>query len=148
MRALATLCLALTLLTAAAARGDTATDPGRIYVPVYSSVRVLDGRAQSLAVTIAIHNTHGSATLTIEAARLVGNDGSALGDLVAAPQPLRPFETLELFLRNTDFRDATGAGLVIDWSGAGPAPVAEAVMVGTSGTMGFAFTSRGVAVPR
>lgn len=116
-------------------------------MPVYSSIRVLDGRVQSLAVTIAIHNVAGDAPVTIASAALVGNDGTVLDDMMTAPRPLRPFETLELFLRNTDFRDATGAGLVIAWSGAGGPPLAEAVMVGTSGTMGFAFTSRGVPVP-
>jgi hypothetical protein len=119
----------------------------RLYVPVYSSVRLLEGRTMlNLAVTVSVRNTDAARPIRVEAVRYFGNDGGERGGLFAAPGVLGPMASAEMVIRQSELVGDIGANLVVEWRSDGPVspPLVEAVMVGVSGTQGFAFASRAV----
>ena len=66
------------------------------------------------------------------------------------PRTLGPLGTFEAVIADKDVQGGTGAKFLVDWAApAGvPAPLAEAVMIGFSGTQGFSFVSPGRPAPR
>jgi hypothetical protein len=119
----------------------------RLYVPVYSSVRLLEGRTMlNLAVTVSVRNTDAARPIRVEAVRYFGNDGGERGDAFAAPGVLGPMASAEMVIRQSELVGDIGANLIVEWRSDGPVspPLVEAVMVGISGTQGFAFASRAV----
>ena len=62
----------------------------RLYVPVYSSVRFLEGWLVDLAGTVSIRNTDAARPIRVEAVRYFGNDGMERGEPFAAPGVLGP----------------------------------------------------------
>ena len=118
----------------------------RLYVPVYPSVRFLEGWLLDLAVTVSIRNTDPARPIRVEAVRYFGNDGGERGEPFAAPGVLGPMASAEVVIRQSELRGDVGANLVVEWRSTAPVapPLVEAVMVGISGTQGFAFASRAV----
>lgn len=119
-----------------------------LYVPVYSAISYLDRNSFSLAVTISINNTDPANGLEVTAARYYGNDGTFVRDFLDAPRALAPLGTAQLFIGSSEYRDDVGANFIIEWQSDEPIspPLVEAIMVGSKGTQGFAFTSRAVVV--
>ncbi len=119
-----------------------------LYVPVYSAISYLDRNSFSLAVTISISNTDRANGLEVTAARYYGNDGTFVRDFLDAPTTLAPLGTTQLFIGSSEYRDDVGANFIIEWQSDEPIspPMVEAIMVGSKGTQGLAFTSRAVVV--
>lgn len=119
-----------------------------LYVPVYSAISYLDQSRFSLAVTISINNTDPENELEVTAARYYGNDGAFVRDFLGAPTTLAPLGTTQLFIGSSEYRDDVGANFIIEWHSDEPIspPLVEAIMVGSKGTQGLAFTSRAVVV--
>lgn len=118
---------------------------GRLFLPVYSAIRYLHDDRFAVAVTISLRNPNPTQPLHISSALLFGDQGEPLKDFVSSgPQAIPPLGAIEMFLRNVDFPQHTGASMVIAWSGPNGtiAPVAELVMIGSKGSQGFAFNSR------
>ena len=118
---------------------------GRQFLPIYSAIRYLHNDLFSVAVTISLRNPNPTHPLSVSSALLFGHQGEPLKDFIdGAPQVIPPLGAVELFLRNVDFPQHTGASMVLAWSG--PAgvlpPVTESVMVGSKGSQGMAFNSR------
>ena len=71
----------------------------RLYVPVYSSVRFLEGWLVDLAGTVSIRNTDAARPIRVEAVRYFGNDGGERGEPFAAPGVLGPMASAEVVIR-------------------------------------------------
>lgn len=148
------LAVALALLALSAtlpARADDRAPRSRgqvLYVPVYSAISYLDKNRFSLAVTISINNTDPANGLEVTAARYYDNDGAFVRDFLDAPTTLDPLGTTQLFIGSSEYRDDVGANFIIEWQADQPIspPLVEAIMVGSKGTQGLAFTSRAVVV--
>jgi hypothetical protein len=118
----------------------------RIYVPVYSSIAYLNDRVFDLAVTVSIRNTDAEHPIRIETARYHDSQGEARHDYHEALRSLGPMASRVITIAQSDLRGDIGANLIVEWRAEMPAtpPVIETVMVGSRGTQGLAFTSRGV----
>jgi hypothetical protein len=118
----------------------------RIYVPIYSSVPYLNDQIFHLAVTVSIRNTDAEHPIRIDTVRYHGNQGEARHDYHETLRPLGPMASREITIAQSDLLGDVGANLMVAWQAAVPVtpPVIEAVMVGSRGTQGLAFTSRGV----
>ena len=141
------------LVECAVAKGETAQNPlpalstgQRIYVPVYSSIRYLNDAEYDLAVTISIRNTEPDHAIRVTSALYYDNDGKRVRDFLAEPHTLPGFGSMELFIRQADLRGQAGANFIVEWKAdkAVSAPLVEAVMIGSRGSQGIAFTSRGI----
>src|SRR3954463_11266148 len=120
-----------------------------VYVPAYSSVRLGSGKGTlDLATTLSIHNTSAETALVVLRADYFDTSGNLIHRYVPEPIAVRPLGTVEAFVSAEDTRGGSGANFIGEWAadGANAEPLIEAVMVGSSGTQGFAFVSRGKAV--
>lgn len=120
----------------------------RVYVPVYSSIRYLNDAQYDLAVTLSIRNTDPDHELQVTSALYYDNDGQQVKNFLPQPRTLPGLGSMELFIPQADLRGHSGANFVIQWQAeaAVSAPIIEAVMIGSRGTQGIAFTSRGVVI--
>jgi len=124
------------------ARGQT------LYVPVYSHIYYggagYGGKRQFfLAVTVSLRNTDLQQSLTITSARYYDTEGQLLQEYVTQPLRLGPLVSTSLFIEQQDVRGGSGANFIVEWHAetSVQVPLVEAVMIGTAGTQGLAFTS-------
>lgn len=145
-----TLCLALaTAATAAAAASGAGR--GRLYVPIYSSIPAGSGATRiDLAATLSVRNLSARTPLTIERCDYRDGAGKLVRAQIAAPVTIPPLGGFEAVIADKDIAGGVGAKFLVDWSApaGAPEPLAEAVMIGTYGSMGFSFVSVGRAAPR
>jgi len=87
----------------------------RLYVPVYPSVRFLEGWPLDLAVTVSIRDTDPARPIRVEAVRYFGNDGGERGEPFAAPGVLGPMASAEVVIRQSELRGDVDANLVVEW---------------------------------
>ena len=126
-----------------------------VYVPAYSTVRLGGGKGKvDLATTLTIHNTSEKNPLILLRVDYFDTAANLLHRYLASPVAIRPLGSAETFIPAEDTRGGTGANFVVEWAAEGQItePLIEAVMLGTTGTQGFSFTSRGktrtIATPR
>ena len=117
-----------------------------VYVAAYSTVRLATGKAKvNLATTLTIHNTSEKTPLILLRADYFDTAGNLLHNYLPSPIAIRPLGSVETFFYADDTRGGTGANFVVEWGADGQItePLIEAVMLGTIGTSGYSFTSRG-----
>jgi hypothetical protein len=117
-----------------------------IYVPAYSTIRIMSGRSRvDLATTLSIHNSSRDKTLLLERVDYHNTDGGLIQAYLDEPVALKPLGTIEMFVAGEDRRAGMGANFVVDWAADGPItePVIEAVMIGTQGNATYSFVSQG-----
>jgi len=126
-----------------------------VYVAAYSTIRLGGGKGKvDLATTLTVHNTSEKRPLILLRVDYFGTAGNLLHRYLADPIAIRPLGSAETFVPAEDTRGGTGANFVVEWAADGEItePLIEAVMIGTLGTQGFSFTSRGktmtIAAPR
>ncbi len=133
--------------TSLADAGPTGAEVRRtVYVPAYSSIRMMSGRSRvNLATTLSIHNTSREKLLVLGRVDYHDTDGKLVQAYLDGPVALKPLATVEMFVAGEDRRAGTGANFVVDWAADGPIsePVVEAVMIGTQGTATYSFVSQG-----
>jgi hypothetical protein len=119
---------------------------GGVYVPVYSSVSMAQGKLRAdFAVTLSVHNASETRPLVLKRLAYFDTSGKMVESYLKAPVALKPFATVEVFIGTTDVRGGTGANFVVDWAATGEIaePVVEALMVGGVGAGHYAFISQG-----
>ena len=117
-----------------------------VFVPVYSHVNYyIEGKTYLLAATLSIRNTDPMHSITIESVDYFDSNGALVQRFLEQPMSMPPMGSTEFFVEQSDRRGGGGANFVVTWAAAQPVyePVIETVMVGTSGTLGIAFTSAG-----
>lgn len=117
-----------------------------VYVPAYSTIRIMSGRSRvDLATTLSIHNTSRDKPLVLERVDYHDADGGLIQAYLDQPVALKPLGTIEMFVAGEDRRAGMGANFVVDWAADGPInePVIEAVMIGTRGIATYSFVSQG-----
>jgi hypothetical protein len=117
-----------------------------VYVAAYSTLRLGGGKGKvDLATTLSIHNTSEERPLILLRVDYFGTTGNLLHRYLSSPIAIRPFGSVETFVPAEDTRGGTGANFVVEWGADGQItePLIEAVMLGTIGTSGYSFTSRG-----
>jgi Protein of unknown function (DUF3124) len=117
-----------------------------IYVPAYSSVYVTDqARPFDLAITLSIRNTDRSQPIVVTSVKYHDHDGRVAREYVKKPLRIAPLAAMEYFVRESDTSGGSSASFLVEWVAvhAVSAPLVEAVMVGTGGGRGMAFTCAG-----
>ena len=119
-----------------------------LYVPVYSHIYYggtgYGGKRQFfLAVTVSLRNTDPQQAITITSARYYDTEGQLLQEYLTQPLRLGPLVSTSIFIEQQDVRGGSGANFIVEWQAETPVPMPliEAVMIGTAGTQGLAFTS-------
>ena len=119
---------------------------GRVYVPAYSSLIVGDGKDRlDLSVTLSLQNTSENGVLVIERIEYFNAGGQPIDKYLPRAIALKPYGAIQIVVPQRDIRGGFGANFIVDWTS--PAaidePLVEAVMIGSRGTLGHSFVSRG-----
>src|SRR4029077_4579502 len=109
-----------------------------------STAGVSDGECSSPLALPALYPARISVSSSLLAATM--NQKSSLReDPQFVSWVLTGDSSVESFVPAEDTRGGTGANFVVEWAASGQItePLIEAVMIGTTGTQGYSFTSRG-----
>lgn len=122
----------------------------RVYVPAYSQVLTHEGRGQSLATTMVVHNVDPDKKIKIMLVDYFDRSGTKVKSLLSEPVVLGPFESQSFLIPIDEQVGGFGANYLVEWMADEPAlpPAVEAVMIGGSGTQGLSFTSTGIVIER
>lgn len=143
--------LAGLLLLAFGTAAGQAAEMGRskaqtVYVPVYSDIYFGDRpNSIKLAVTLSIRNTDLAHPITVTSAKYYDSHGKMLREHVKEPVKISPVAATYFFIKESESVGGSGACFIVQWKSdkyVSP-PVIESVMIGTAGTQGISFVSRG-----
>jgi hypothetical protein len=121
-------------------------ESGTTYLSVYSQIYSLtEFKTHDLTATISIRNANRSDTIYIQKAQYYGTKGELIRTYFDKTIFLRPMETVEIVIDETDKEGGTGANFIFDWLIAPNSnePIIEGVMISTSGQQGLSFTTQG-----
>lgn len=123
---------------------------GAIYVPAFSQVPVSTSERQPLAATLVVHNVDPQEQITLTDVRFYGNDGTLLRDFVDEAVPLSSFQSSDYVIGLRESIGGTGANFVVRWEASSMVvePLANALMVGGTGTQGLSFLTSGTVIKR
>ncbi|WP_027182729.1 DUF3124 domain-containing protein [Desulfovibrio inopinatus] len=120
-----------------------------LYVPCYSSVHHgIKTRTLELTVTLSLHNVDPSKSIRIDAVEYYNTEGKKVRSYIESPIEVGPLGTQEFIVDQQDTEGGSGANFIVKWKADSPvnAPLAEAVMIGTSSNQGISFLTRGVVI--
>jgi len=119
---------------------------GRIYLPTYSHIYSRGGGAEDLATTISIRNVSTHQGVELDKVSYYDTEGHLIEDFLDQRVRVAPLGTVEFFIPALDQRGGSGANVVVSWHAESPVarPLVEAVMLRSSGSHAYAFSSRGV----
>lgn len=122
------------------------SDRQTIYVPVYS--HIYTGNKEKpflLTVTLSIRNIDPQNQIEITTVDYYETQGRFLKKFAEKPIFLKPLESLRYVIQEIDKSGGSGANFIVQWKSdklVNP-PIVESVMIGTQGSQGVSFTSRG-----
>jgi hypothetical protein len=115
-----------------------------LYAPVYSSILTGTGvPPQELAATLAIRNIDPSHPIFVTAVEYYDNDGKLIETYIDGVHGLKPMASASLVVNVNDTRGGVGANFLVKWGAEALVsdPIVETIMMGSSGTHAFAFSS-------
>ena len=119
----------------------------KFYVPLYSQLNRAGGLGTlDLAGILAIHNTSETNSIIVTSVRYYDTSGKLVEDcLVDKNIRLGPMANTEFGVARDDKSGGSGANFIVEWVAEKKVsnPLVESIMITTSGTQGFTFTSRG-----
>lgn len=115
-----------------------------LYVPVYSSILASEGeRPTEMAATLALRNTDINSPIFVTKVAYYDTAGELIETFLDGLYGLGPLASASIIINLSDTRGGFGANFIVEWGAAEPIsdPLVETVMIGSSGTKGFSFTS-------
>lgn len=126
---------------------DSTSISGTTYLSVYSEVYSYTPETTfPLTATVSIHNTSSMDSIFITKADYYNTHGELIRNYIKKPIFVKPLESLQIVINETDGTGGTGANFLFDWvtKNSKNEPFFEAVMISTSGQQGMSFTTQGV----
>ncbi len=120
---------------------------GMSYLSVYSEIYSYSAvQTFQLTATVSIHNTSLTDSLFIKKADYYNTNGKLLRSYIDKPIYVKPLESIQIVIDETDEEGGTGANFIFDWAvkNQNNEPYFEAVMISTSGQQGMSFTTKGI----
>ena len=126
---------------------DSTILKGSTYLSVYSEIYSYSAaKTFPLTITVSIRNTSLTDSLFISKADYYNTHGELIRSYLSNSIYVKPMESIEVVIEETDEHGGTGANFYFEWSTKNPKlePFFEAVMISTSGQQGMSFTTQGV----
>ena len=119
-----------------------------VYVPFYSQIYEPQGFGQKLDLrgTLSIRNTSETDEIRITRVQYFNSSGKLVKKCLEGKHSvLSPLATTEFGITRQDESGGSGANFIVEWVSEKPVsdPVIEAIMITTSGTHSYNFTSYG-----
>jgi len=122
-----------------------------IYVPAYSSIKSVDGSKDILlSVNLSVRNTDPSNSIILSYVDFYNTQGQISKKFLSRPTKIGPMATKYFHISQSDTIGGIGANFYLEWLAdtAVNEPVVEAIMIGSSGTQGYSWSSDGLVVKR
>ncbi len=122
---------------------------GKTYLPIYSRIyHHKRGKTFGLTITASLRNVSATDTVYLLSADLYGTTGIVERSYIEKPVYLKPLETLEIVIEETEEDGGTGGNFTFEWAKQNTRnpPLFEAVMISTLGQQGISFTTRGIQI--
>lgn len=117
-----------------------------VYVPVYSEIFGVDvNKKIKLAATLSIRNTDLENEIIVSVADYYDTHGKKIRQYIKSPIKLKPLQTVNYLVEYKEQEGGTGANFIVEWAAEKEVtePVIEAVMIGTSSSLGISFVCTG-----
>ncbi|MDO9083232.1 MAG: DUF3124 domain-containing protein [Humidesulfovibrio sp.] len=149
-RACAVLCCAALLLLAAAGLAQAEMSTGQtLYVPCSShTYHGPKSRAIELTVTLAVRNLDTRRSITLTSVDYHRTDGRLVRRYLDKPVVLGPLAAREFLVEQNDTTGGAAASFLVRWKADVKVnePLAEAVMITTSNSLGISYVNRGLPI--
>ena len=122
-----------------------------LYVPIYSSIYVTSSnQTVLLAATLSIRNTSLTEKLYVSTIDYYDTHGVLVRSYLDNPIVVNPMATVDYVIEKEDDTGGSGANFIISLSSDSNTvkPIVQAVMIGTEGNKGFAFTTAGYSIKK
>lgn len=116
-----------------------------IYIPSYSNI-LSDMQRIPLKANLIIHNSDPTHSITVLKIDHYDTDGALVEKYLQQPIKLKPLAATRLVIKESKSgNEGAGANFLVQWRAEDKVtePLVECVMVGTSGTQGYSFSSFG-----
>lgn len=117
-----------------------------VYVPVYSEIFGTDiDKKIKLSATLSIRNTDMTNSIYVGVVDYYDTQGKLIRHYLDEPIKLGPLETASYLVEYKEAQGGTGANFIVEWVADQEVtePVIEAVMIGTSMSLGISFVCDG-----
>ena len=124
-------------------------DGQEIYVPAYSNIKSVDGRSDILlSVNLSIRNTDPFNPIFLSYVDFYNTTGAISKRFLKDPVKIGPMATKYFHIAQADTIGGIGANFYLEWVADTTVnePVVEAIMIGSSGTQGYSWSSQGLVV--
>lgn len=118
-----------------------------VYLPVYAQIySITENHITDLVATISIRNTDTKDSIYLNKIDYYNTSGQLIRHYISAPVFIKPSETVEIIIKNSDNAGGSGANFIFEWAAKVDTekPLFESIMISTAGQQGISFTSRGV----
>lgn len=115
-----------------------------LYVPVYSNILTGEGaRPIEMAATLAIRNTDLHTPIFVTRIAYYDTAVELAQTFLDGTYGLGPLASAFVVINVADKRGGFGANFIVEWGAEGSVndPIVETVMLGSSGTQGYSFSS-------
>ncbi len=122
---------------------------GTTYLSVYSQIySETEHRSHNLTATVSMRNTSCTDTIYICSADYYNTKGELIRKYFESTIYLKPMETVEIVIDQSDREGGTGANFIFNWQTKEKCsqPLFECIMISTYGQQGLSFTTTGVRV--
>lgn len=119
---------------------------GKTYLSIYSHIYSFSlEKSQNLTAMVSLRNVSDTGTIYISKADYYNTKGELIRHYFEKPIQLKPLETVEIVIDETDEQGGSGANFIFEWSAAPntPEPLFEAVMTSLRGSQGLSFITQG-----
>ncbi len=119
---------------------------GTTYLSVYSQIYSLtQHRTHNLTATVSMRNISPKDTIYIDKADYYDTHGDLVQSYIEFPVYLKPLETLEIVIKESDKSGGTGGNFIFNWHTPKEShePLFEAIMISTMGQQGLSFSTEG-----
>lgn len=119
-----------------------------VYVPAYSNLYHMEGSRKSyFTVVLSLRNISFTDTVYFTKVDYHDSRGKKIRQYIDKPLVLRPMESAEYIIEQTEDQGGAGANFIVDYKTNAlirNKPIIQAVMVGSIGHYGFSFKVDGV----
>ncbi|EQC43158.1 DUF3124 domain-containing protein [Bacteriovorax sp. DB6_IX] len=118
----------------------------QVYVPIYSSIyNEYEGNLLHMTALLSIRNISQKESIMIKKIEYYDTNGKLLKKYIDRPFILGKMSSKDIVIPEKDLSGGTGANFVVEWGSEKfvAVPIIESVMLGSVGTKGFSFSSRG-----
>ena len=118
----------------------------QVYIPIYSSIyNQYEGNLLHMTAILSIRNTSLKESITIKKVEYYDTNGKLIKKFIDGSFSLGKMSTKDFVIAENDLEGGTGANFIVEWTSDKTVsiPIIESVILGTLGTKGFAFSTRG-----